>query len=58
MNQWLKLVELEDYQDKFTQQQVDGRILLDITEETIKGTPYSMTDAHAKKFMGLREAFS
>jgi hypothetical protein len=54
---WLRLVELEEYQAKFTKEQVDGRILLALTEESIKGPQYGMTAPHAAKFIELREAF-
>ena len=54
---WLKLVELEEYDSKFAQEQVDGRILLQLTEEAIKGPSYNMKDTHAAKFLDLRNAF-
>ena len=54
---WLKLVELEEYDSKFAQEQVDGRILLQLTEEAIKSAAYGMKDTHAAKFLDLRNAF-
>jgi len=54
---WLKLVELEEYDSKFAKEQVDGRILLQLTEEAIKGPSSGMQDTHAAKFLDLRNAF-
>ena len=54
---WLVLVELEEYGASFIKEKVDGRVLLELTEEDIKGSPYSMKETHAKKFLELREAF-
>ena len=54
---WLKLVELQEYEDKFQAGLVDGRILLNLTEEAIKGEQYGMTDPHAAKFLELRAGF-
>jgi hypothetical protein len=57
VRQWLKLVELDDYDAKFSSENVDGRILLQLTEEAIKGPVYRMKDTHAAKFLELRNAF-
>ena len=57
VNEWLELVELEDYKEAFLKQQVDGRILLKLSKNTIKGKPYNMTKAHAKKFLSLLASF-
>lgn len=57
MKQWLKLVELEEYEPKFLEEQVDGRILLQLTEERIRGTAFGMKDTHAAKFLELRASF-
>ena len=54
---WLVLVELEEYGESFKKEKVDGRVLLELTEKDIKGSPYSMKETHAKKFLELREAF-
>jgi hypothetical protein len=54
---WLKLVELQEYESKFHDGQVDGRILLNLTEEDIKSEKYGMTDTHAGKFLELRAGF-
>ena len=58
VQEWLKLVELEEYDSKFASEQVDGRILLQLTEETIKGPLYCMKDTHAAKFLDLRAGFN
>lgn len=57
VKQWLKLVELEEYEPKFLEEQVDGRILLQLTEERIRGTAFGMKDTHAAKFLELRASF-
>ena len=56
---WLVLVELEEYRAIFLKEKVDGRILLELTEEAIKDTGvYGMKVTHAAKFLGLRAAFN
>jgi hypothetical protein len=56
---WLVLVELEEYRAIFFKEKVDGRILLELTEEAIKDTGvYGMKATHAKKFLELRAAFN
>ena len=57
VKEWLTLVELQEYEPKFHAGQVDGRILLNLTEEAIKGEKYEMTDPHAAKFLELRAQF-
>jgi len=54
---WLKLVELADYTVPFEEEKVDGRILLQLTEEALKGASYKMKDTHVAKFLELRTAF-
>jgi hypothetical protein len=57
VQEWLKLVELEEYQGCFAKEKVDGRILLALTEDVISSPVYEMKPAHAKKFIELRMAF-
>ena len=58
VQEWLKLVELEEYKDSFAKEKVDGRVLLALTEEAILSSVYQMKDTHAKKFIELRLAFN
>ena len=56
---WLVLVELEEYGESFLKEKVDGRILLQLTEEAIKDTGlFGMKATHAAKFLELRAAFN
>ena len=58
VQEWLKLVELEEYKDSFAKEKVDGRVLLALTEEAILSPVYAMKPTHAKKFIELRLAFN
>jgi len=56
---WLKLVELEEYGASFEKEKVDGRILLQLTVDAIKDTGvFGMKATHAAKFLELRAAFN
>jgi hypothetical protein len=54
---WLKLVQLEEYTEVFETEKVDGLIVLSLTEDNIKSSPYNMKPTHAHKFMELRKGF-
>jgi hypothetical protein len=54
---WLRLVELDEYGPKFEQEKVDGRILLELTDENLKSELFGMKATHAAKFLALRNAF-
>ena len=56
---WLVLVELEEYGPSFSKENVDGRILLQLAESAIKDTKvFGMKETHAAKFLELRDAFN
>lgn len=54
---WLELVELKEYGPQFEHEKVDGRILLKLTSEAIRGAQFGMKPTHAEKFLELRDAF-
>ena len=56
---WLRLVELEEYGKYFEKAGVDGRILMQLKEEDfVKMGVFATAPTHAAKFLELRDAFS
>ena len=57
VKEWLDLVQLRENATIFEEEKVDGRILLQLTQEALKESPYAMKHTHVAKFLELRRAF-